>query len=467
MFSSNAEFMAVMAPDSALNTIESMDASINTQMEGEHTELLQFLYACPVGLLEVAPGGEILMINPIAMRFLLPIARKPIMVNFFDVMEAYAPELRNLVNSFPGEHGPVCEGHRIMIAPQTAASGGKVKVLDCTLVKLSPQRFMVAIADVSRQVDGERRLRQAEAWFASLMDGVNDFAVVSLDASGRIEQTNTSLLRQTGFSEAQVLGQTLDIFESRAPASGSLSAQEQIAIACRDGWYLTEGDQRRANGDLYWGQRLIAVRHLAEGTQERTVSGFTVVLRDVARRDSDAGKLTRLLRTDHLTSAYNRAHFFEVAERECRRAKRYNQNLALICIDLDHFKRVNDTYGHAAGDEVLRAFSQVCMGLLRPSDIFARLGGEEFVVLLPATDMTGARQLSERLQDVLAGTMIRIRGEAITISASYGCTELTGRTETVAELLAEADEALYCAKSLGRNRVVSSDRATLAKDAEA
>ena len=439
---------------------------MNIQLEGEHTKLLQFLYACPVGLLEIAPEGEIIMINPVAMRLLLPIARKPIIVNFFDIIEAYAPELRNLLDAFKAEHGPVCEGQRIVVRTETVKVGQQTRVLSCTLVKLSRERCMITIADVSKQADQERRLRQAEAWFASLMDGVNDFAVVSLDATGRIEQTNSSLLRQTGFSDAQVMGQTLDIFEAPSPASGSLSADEQIAIACRDGWYLTEGDQRRANGESYWGQRLIAVRHLAEGGQERTVSGFTVVLRDVARHDFDAAKLTKLLRTDHLTQAYNRAHFFEVAERECKRAKRHHQDLAVVCIDIDHFKRINDTHGHPAGDEVLRSFSQLCMGLLRPSDTFARLGGEEFVALLPATDMLGAMQFSERLRGVLAQTAIKVTNEPITVTASYGCAQFENNMSTVAEMLAAADEALYRAKSLGRDRVIGSERLVLTNEVE-
>ena len=438
---------------------------MNTQMEGDHTELLQFLYACPVGLLEVSPEGEIVMINPIAMQFLLPIARKPIIVNFFDIIEAHAPELRNLVDAFQGEQGPICEGQRIVIRPETVRSGYEAKVLSCTLIKLSRERFMVTLADVSKQVHQERRLRQAETWFASLMDGVNDFAVVSLDATGRIEQTNPSLLRQTGFSEGEVLGQTLDIFEVPTPGSGALSAQEQIAIACRDGWYLTEGDQSRANGEHYWGQRLIAVRHLADESQGRVVSGFTVVLRDVARQDSDAGQLTKLLRTYHLTNSYNRSHFFDVAERECRRAKRYLQELSLVCIDIDHFKQVNDTHGHAAGDDVLKVFSQVCMGLLRPSDIFARLGGEEFVALLPATDLTGAMQFSERLRGVLADTAIMVKGEPVIVTASYGCSELADATGTLSELLAAADDALYRAKDLGRDRVEGSSRPKLATGA--
>ena len=439
---------------------------MNTQLEGEHTQLLQFLYACPVGLAEVAPEGEILMINPMAMQFLLPIARTPMIVNFFDIIEAYAPELRNMVDAFEGAQGSVCEAHRIFIRPGADEWGYEAKVLSCTLVKLSPERFILTLTDISKQVDHERRLKQAETWFASLLDGVNDFAVLSLDANGRIDRTNPSFLRQTGFSEAQVLGETLDMFELPPVAAGTLSTQEQIAIACRDGWYLTEGEQRRANGSRYWGQRLIAVRHVTEGTDGQAMAGYTVVLRDVTRQHADAEKLTRILRTDHLTSASNRMHFFETAERECKRAKRYHQDVALICIDIDHFKQVNDTYGHVAGDEVLRVFSRICMQVLRPSDLFARLGGEEFVALLPSTDLAGAMQLAERLRSVIADTTIEAGGQRLTVSASFGCAALTAPSGNVTELLSAADEALYRAKRTGRDRVVGSAQPALVGEAK-
>ena len=441
---------------------------MNTQLEGEHTQLLQFLYACPVGLAEIASEGEILMINPIAMQFLLPIARTPIVVNFFDIIEAYAPELRNMVDAFEGAQGPVCEAHRIFVRPGADEWGYEAKVLSCTLVKLSHERLVLTMTDVSKQVDHERRLKQAETWFASLLDGVNEFAVLSLDANGRIDRTNPSFLRQTGFKEGEVLGETLDRFELPSLTAGTLSTQEQIAIACRDGWYLAEGEQRRANGSRYWGQRLIAVRHVteAEGTDEHAVAGYTVVLRDVTRQHADAEKLTRILRTDHLTGASNRMHFFETAEREYKRAKRYQQNIALLCIDIDYFKQVNDTYGHAAGDEVLRAFSCLCMQLLRPSDLFARLGGEEFVALLPSTDLSGAMQLAERLRAVVADTPIQAGDTQLAISASFGCAAFTAAASNLTELLSAADEALYRAKRAGRDRVVGSAQPVLVGQAK-
>lgn len=429
-------------------------------MQGEHAELLQFLYACPVGLAEMGPEGEILMINPIAMQFLLAMARSPVIVNLFDVMEAYAPELRNMVDAFAGNEGTICEGHRIAIRPLSGERLFEARVLTCTLVKLSKSRYIITLSDVSKQVEEECRLKQAETWFASLLDGVNDFAVLSLDEEGRIDRTNATLLRQTGFKEDEVVGKTLALFEPSAPGAGALTAAEQIAAACRDGWYLTEGEHRRAGGETYWGQRLIAVRHVTEDVEGCAVAGYTVVLRDVTRQDSDAGKLTRMLRMDHLTGAYNRFHFFEAAERECKRATRYNHSLSLICLDIDHFKQVNDTFGHAAGDEVLRVVSARCMEALRPSDLFARLGGEEFVALLPSTNLEGAVHFAERLRRVIGLGGVDFGGKILTVSASFGCAEYVPATDTLSDLLSAADKALYRAKAAGRNRVVESRRAT-------
>jgi diguanylate cyclase (GGDEF)-like protein len=321
----------------------------------------------------------------------------------------------------------------------------------------------VSLADVSTQVAQERRLQQAETWFASLLDGVENFAIVSLDAHGKINAVNRGVARQTGLSESQTVGQTLDIFDLPGPPSTAITANEQITLAGRDGWHLTECWQIGLGGKPYWCQRLIAVRSGDEGTSETSetsespISGYTVVLREVLNRNGDFGKLRLMLTQDFLTGASNRAHFFDTAERECARSRRYGQPLALIGLDIDHFKRVNDTYGHAVGDAVLKTISRECKALLRQSDTFARLGGEEFVVLLPSTDMQHAAQLAERLRAVIAATAIEVGGSSLHVTASFGCatTNLTESTPTA--LVAGADKALYAAKKSGRNRVVLAD----------
>lgn len=426
---------------------------MSTDLQGEHEQLLRFVYTCPVGLVEVAANGTIGMMNPFALQLLLPIARSSLIENFFTIMEAYAPELRNLVDLFTAHHGAVCENHRIFIRPGAQHGAEEAKVLACTLVKFDSQHLMATISDVSRQVAQERRLKQAESWFASLLDDVNDFAVLSIDEKGRIDAVNRSVLRQTGFNESQTIGRSLEMFDVPSSEVSTPSLPEQIALVRRDGWHLNEGWHKHSNGTPYWCQTLIAMRDEDEGS-----TGYTVVLREVTRQTFDVSKLKQLLTTDQLTGACNRSHFYEVGERECSLSRRYGQSLALIAFDVDHFKLVNDTYGHNSGDEALRSFSQACMSILRPSDTFARVGGEEFVVLLPSTDLESAGEVAERLRVTIASTAIEVTGSVLHVTASLGCASTKGKG-TLTDLMAAADKALYAAKQSGRDRVILSSPA--------
>lgn len=158
--------------------------------------------------------------------------------------------------------------------------------------------------------------------------------------------------------------------------------------------------------------------------------------------------------TDDLTGLPNRRRFFELAEREIVRAQRYDEPLAVVMLDLDHFKEVNDSHGHAAGDQVLRAVADACRDVLRTSDVVGRLGGEEFAILLPATSLDGARQFAERLRSAIAACRIGLPGAEISLTATLGvAARVPGEDLTLDELLARADAALYRGKAAGRNRV--------------
>jgi diguanylate cyclase (GGDEF)-like protein len=145
------------------------------------------------------------------------------------------------------------------------------------------------------------------------------------------------------------------------------------------------------------------------------------------------------------------------------RAQRYDQTLACLFIDADHFKQINDRYGHPAGDQVLISLAQRLRRRLRTSDIATRYGGEEFAVLLPQTDVTSAGQLAEQIRQEVASEAIRVEGEsAIQVTVSIGVASYDGSAEQVADpagerLLAAADQAVYRAKSAGRNRVWIAD----------
>ncbi len=163
-------------------------------------------------------------------------------------------------------------------------------------------------------------------------------------------------------------------------------------------------------------------------------------------------------RTDFLTGLFNRRHFLEVAEHEPARALRYKKPLSLLMIDIDHFKTVNDSWGHSVGDAVLQKIAHLIRNTLRDADIISRMGGEEFAALLAETDEDQAMQAAQRLCAIVANTEIVVQEDIrIHLTISVGLTELKGRVITFDSLLKEADAALYKAKQSGRNRVISSD----------
>ncbi len=163
---------------------------------------------------------------------------------------------------------------------------------------------------------------------------------------------------------------------------------------------------------------------------------------------------SRLATTDPLTGVFNRRTFIELAEQELARSRRAGAPLSLMMLDLDHFKRVNDTYGHLTGDEVLVSFTRLIKDCVRRGDLVVRYGGEEFCVLLPGTTLPAATALAERIRAATAETALTSKPFKVTVS--IGITTCTGdRDATVSDLLGRADEALYRAKDDGRNCLVA------------
>lgn len=159
--------------------------------------------------------------------------------------------------------------------------------------------------------------------------------------------------------------------------------------------------------------------------------------------------------TDELTDLANRRRFMEVLHQEVARAARFDQPLALVLFDLDYFKQINDQYGHQVGDEVLRATAAVIRGRVRETDLPARVGGEEFGVILSGTDVQGATALAENLRIDLT-QLVDVLGPDSPVTASFGVAEI-GRGGSAEFLIGSADRALYRAKALGRNRVCAAD----------
>ncbi len=164
-------------------------------------------------------------------------------------------------------------------------------------------------------------------------------------------------------------------------------------------------------------------------------------------------KLIKLATTDELTGLNNRRSFTSQAEKAVVYANRYNMPLCIIMMDIDKFKKINDTYGHKAGDETLKRFADIFKNNLRSSDIFGRVGGEEFSVLLPGIDISQAESIVEKIRKATSELVIKDNDKTISFTVSLGLTSLS-LDETFEEVLRRADKALYQAKKEGRNRYV-------------
>jgi two-component system cell cycle response regulator len=165
-------------------------------------------------------------------------------------------------------------------------------------------------------------------------------------------------------------------------------------------------------------------------------------------------ELERLASTDPLTGMFNRRLLFIRLEQELARARRVGGDLCLVYLDIDHFKKINDTYGHLAGDEVLRRLSRIMNTVLRKSDVMARMGGEEFLIMLPDTGEDGARYIAERLRAIVEETLFDFEGARIPVTVSFGVVHAGADNQDYSDdLVRKADQALYYSKHNGRNRV--------------
>lgn len=157
--------------------------------------------------------------------------------------------------------------------------------------------------------------------------------------------------------------------------------------------------------------------------------------------------------TDSLTGLPNRRAFFDTLEKEVNRHKRFEIALSVAVIDIDHFKAINDTYGHDAGDQVLRCFARILMHEFRTFDSIGRIGGEEFGLLFPHTSLEDATRACERIMNAIEGTAIKTDAGEVSVTISTGLTGLTERDRSGDDLLKRSDGLLYAAKHAGRNRI--------------
>ncbi len=436
-----------------------VDAEPDTASEYE--ALVQFLYLAPIGLAQTSMDGEIAMINPLSAQLLMPLSRDGNLVNLFTVLEHVAPDLRQRVDGFVPVYGMVCDALRVQV---NAGVRGKSEpqMLSVSVLKLDQARLMVVLKDITQECKRERQLKQNEAWFNAILTGITDYALVSLDARGRVAEWNASIGRVTGFSAEAVLGQPFSIFYP-ADAVTPDRLQDRLREADDNGWSMDDGWRVRADGSRFWGSAMLAPLRFREepagGAVERRADepAYCLVVRDISDK-REASEQHRLASAcDHLTGLANRRSFFEAAEIELERARRSPRPLSLVLLDVDHFKTVNDTYGHPAGDAVLRNLGEVLTASFRQMDVVARVGGEEFAVLLPSTDLAGATAVANRLREAVEAQTVQVDGATIRYTLSGGVASLGEDMPGLDTLMKKADRALYTAKAAGRNRIAMDD----------
>ncbi|WP_035053231.1 sensor domain-containing diguanylate cyclase [Andreprevotia chitinilytica] len=205
---------------------------------------------------------------------------------------------------------------------------------------------------------------------------------------------------------------------------------------------------QRFNGDAFWATASLSIVTTTEG------STIVLGLVDITERKRLEEELKRRATTDSLSGLFNRAHFMETANQELGRAQRYRRPLSLLMVDIDFFKRINDTYGHDVGDKAIQALARICKATLRDVDLVARMGGEEFAALLPETNLIDAVSVAERLRIAIeAHSITTDEGQEVRFTSSIGVTELREDDPLVDDLLKRADKALYYSKHHGRNQV--------------
>jgi diguanylate cyclase len=317
--------------------------------------------------------------------------------------------------------------------------------------------------DVTEKVEAERALRASEAKFRTVVNRLND-GIYFLDPETlRIVDANSSFEEMLGFTEEELRGMSkADLFSEESGTNQAALVASNLKTALKTmreagRCFLGHRKYRRKNGTAIdvevrstlvedSGRELICfvVRDMtAQLAHEDQLFRYQVNLEDANRQ------LRSLATTDGLTGVKNRTSFNERFAEEFDRASRFGRPLSFILLDVDHFKLYNDTFGHPAGDDVLRDVAKLLQATARSTDFVARYGGEEFALILPDTDYNGAMVMAERCRREVASGPWNKR----VITVSVGVSTYCAQTGSVSDLIKMADEALYRSKSAGRNRV--------------
>ncbi|MDP2883054.1 MAG: EAL domain-containing protein [Azonexus sp.] len=301
------------------------------------------------------------------------------------------------------------------------------------------QRVVGILKDVTQQHQDEALARQSSVVFQTIAD-----AIVITDAQRRIVAVNAAFSRITGYFEAEAIGRDPDVLLHASP---SFENYAESLLSQGDGFWQGEVRCQRSNASGFPAWQSVSVVHDANGRLTHFVTAFS----DVTAIFEAQQKLHHLAHHDALTGLPNRVLFDDRLTNAIEQAIRSDQRCLLLFLDLDGFKVINDTLGHAVGDELLRAVSERLKSVLRSSDTIARLGGDEFVILAGSVNPEYAAQLARKILDRLR-IPIPVAGELLSVTGSIGIAVYPENGADSQQLMRAADMAMYKAKAEGRNR---------------
>ncbi|WP_176787825.1 ABC transporter substrate-binding protein [Roseospirillum parvum] len=290
-----------------------------------------------------------------------------------------------------------------------------------------------------------RELERARDRLQYYLDIVDKYVLTSAtDLSGRITYVSSAFARATGYDKAELLGRTHGLI--RHPDNPDSLYQEMWSTVLAGRSWHREMKNLARDGSTFWVESNIEPTRDHDGT----IIGFTAVRIDI----TDKKRIEELSVTDRLTGLFNRFRLDEVLAREFGRFERYGRPLGVILADVDHFKQINDSLGHGAGDRVLAGLARVLADKVRAADVVGRWGGEEFLILCPETDLEGALMMAGKLRAALGEAAVEgldlPAGRRLT--ASFGVA-VSRPGDTIDSLISRADQGLYRAKNEGRDRI--------------
>ncbi len=294
--------------------------------------------------------------------------------------------------------------------------------------------------------ESEKILEEKTTYLDNILHSSIDMIIAATDINFKIKYYNPLAEKLLGYKATDVIGKTVQEIRINEGFSKE-KFEEAIKIISTKGLYKYTIEK-----DINGNKCTIFIRVSGIFNREKNIIGYILMGQDVTERVKMEKELSKLATTDTLTQAFNRARFSEIIDIEIERVHRYDNKLSIIMFDIDHFKNVNDTYGHIIGDKVLKKIAAVTMSNIRKIDSLFRWGGEEFIIVSPGTNIECAWNLAEKIRWVIENEYFH---EAKRVTVSLGVAEYK-LDECKEDLISRADEALYKAKSEGRNRAIPS-----------